>query len=105
MINSGFVLHCARHLAGRIVQETPDPKRQIERLYEHALARPATESEVRLMTEFLDSERKRLASEGRPRDRLALPAGCPAEMDAYAAAALVDACLAVLNASEFLYID
>ena len=105
MLNSGFVLLSARHLAGRIVSETRDEKKQIERLYEHAFSRPATANEIGLMTEFLRGERERLVSEARPRDHLALPVGYPAEMDAYAAAALVDACLAMLNANEFLYVD
>jgi len=34
-----------------------------------------------------------------------LPVPCPDTADADAAAALVDACLAVLNANEFIYVD
>jgi hypothetical protein len=36
---------------------------------------------------------------------LALPVGYSEEDDPYAGAALVDACLALLNSNEFLYID
>ena len=45
------------------------------------------------------------AAEARPRDELALPPDLPDTTDPYAAAALVDACLAIFNANEFVYID
>jgi hypothetical protein len=85
--------------------ESTEPAQQIQSLYLHALSRRPTDKEVAALTRFLAEQRERLASEGRPRQKLALPAGCPASADPYNAAALVDACLAVMNANEFLYVD
>jgi len=115
LFNSEFSLLAARHLAGRALgkQETgqepgsssQEPAQQIERLYLLALSRRPTEQETATLNKFLTDERERLAAEARPRDKLALPAGFPDSADPYAAAALVDACLALLNGSEFLYVD
>jgi hypothetical protein len=58
-----------------------------------------------MLEKFLTAQRLRLASESRPREELALPSPCPDSSDAYSAAALVDACVAVLNANEFIYVD
>ena len=54
---------------------------------------------------FLTNQQKRLAAEGRDKKELALPEMPRDPIDPYAAAALVDVCLAVLNASEFVYLD
>ncbi len=118
LFNSEFSLLAARHLAGRIVrgQETGDrgqesgdrgqgTEAQVQQLYSLALSRNATKHEVQTLTRFLKEQRERLAREARPRDELALPVDCPAGVDPYAAAALVDACLAIFNTNEFLYVD
>jgi hypothetical protein len=116
LFNSEFSLLAARHLAGRILndqepknQRTDEPKHggagQIERLYRIALSRQPTASETATLAQFVIQQRDRLAAEGRPREQLSLPANCPDSADPYAAAALVDACLAVLNSNEFIYID
>ena len=119
LLNSEFSLLAARHLAGRIIEgqesknqdsKNPEPKdqqpiEQIVRLYLLALSRRPAEQEIAGMTKFLADQRHRVAAEARPREDLALPIGCPEAADPYAAAALVDACLALINASEFLYVD
>ncbi len=69
------------------------------------LARQPTASEAATLVKFLSDQRQRLAAESRPREELALPIDCPDGTDPFAAAALVDACLAIFNASEFLYVD
>jgi hypothetical protein len=107
-MNSEFSLLAARHLAARIRgQGTEDREQgqQIEQLYLLVLSRRPTEAESAKMTEFLIEQRDRLATEARPRGELALPIGCPDSADPHAAAALVDACLAMLNSSEFVYVD
>jgi hypothetical protein len=105
LFNSELSLLVARHLAGRILRESSEPSRQIELLYLHTLSRRPTEKEAATLGTFLSEQRQHLASEGRPREKLALPDVCPQDTDSYAAAALVDACLAMLNANEFLYAD
>jgi uncharacterized protein DUF1553/uncharacterized protein DUF1549 len=113
LFNSEFSLLAARHLAARMLN-TEEPKNQradnqtaeqIERLYLIALSRRPTRAETSTLETFLAKQRRRLAAEARPRDELALPVNCHDAADPYAAAALVDACLAVVNASEFIYVD
>jgi hypothetical protein len=69
------------------------------------LSRRPSEREAQTLARFLAVEHQRLAAEGRPAAELALPTGLADGDDPYAAAALVDACLALLNVSEFLYVD
>jgi hypothetical protein len=66
--------------------------------------REATKREVQLMETFLTDQTELLRSEARNVEELALPIGTEAD-DPYAAAALVDLCLALFNASEFVTID
>jgi hypothetical protein len=105
LFNSEFSLLAARHLASRVMGESSETPQQIESLYLHALSRRPSEREVAVLHKFLVEQRQSLAKEGRPRDQLALPADCPRDATPYAAAALVDAALAIFNANEFLYVD
>jgi hypothetical protein len=112
LLNSEFSLLAARHLAGRVRGEKTEDRSQrtvvggqIERLYLLTLSRRPSEREAQTLARFLAVEHQRLAAEGRPAAELALPTGLADGDDPYAAAALVDACLALLNVSEFLYVD
>ena len=105
MLNSEFSLLAARHLAARVLQNAPDPARQLEVLYLQALSRMPTTDESQRMQDFLAVQSKQIAAESRPREQLALPPALPESVDAATAAALVDAALALLNSSEFLYVD
>jgi hypothetical protein len=105
LFNSEFSLLVARHLAGRVLRETVDSAGQVEALYLLTLSRKPTVKEEATLAAFLSQQRERLAREGRPREKLALPTPCSDDADPYTAAAMVDACLAILNANEFLYVD
>jgi hypothetical protein len=105
LFNSELSLLAARHLAGRVLIDSSDLQHRIESIYLHALSRSPTEKEVATLATFLTEQRRRLETAGRPREELALPMGCSPDVEPYSAAALVDACLAVLNANEFLYVD
>lgn len=105
LFNSEFSLLTGRRLAGRILSQSVDPACQVDLLYLHAFSRRPTSEEAQVLQAFLGKQRKQIAAASRPRERLALPDPCPAEVDPAAAAALVDACLALLNSSEFLYVD
>jgi hypothetical protein len=105
LFNSEFSLLAARRLAGRILAETDDRASQIDLLYQQTLSRSPRPGELTTLTIFLEEQQARIARERRPRDQLALPPDLPHEADSAAAAALVDACLALLNTSEFLYVD
>jgi hypothetical protein len=105
LFNSEFSLLAARHFAGRVMNDATETPQQIERLYTMAFSRRPTTAETARVEKFLTAQRDRLAAEARPRDQLALPINRPDLADPYAAAAFVDACLAVLNSNEYIYID
>jgi hypothetical protein len=109
LLNSEFSLLAARHLAGRILKsqepKNQEPKSLAESLYLLTLSRRPSAEETAAMTKFLADQREQLAAEARLSGGLALPIGCSDSADPHAAAALVDACLALFNASEFLYVD
>jgi len=106
--NSEFSLQAACGLAGRLWQAHPtDEAMRIERLYRTVLGRSASADEQAEAGAFLSAQQKLLASESRELASLALPESF-AEQDlptCYRVAALVDLCLALLNSSEFLYVD
>ncbi|MCB1120424.1 MAG: DUF1549 domain-containing protein [Verrucomicrobiae bacterium] len=55
MMNSPFVIHQARHLAGRLEAEAgSDPQAKIERCYEILFQRPASPEEVQAGIEFIE---------------------------------------------------
>jgi hypothetical protein len=105
MLNSEFSLLAAQHLAGRILTESNTAERQVELLYLYAYSRPPTPWEAQRLEAFLTTERQQIAAASRRREQLALPPALPAGADPAAAAVLVEAALALLNASEFLYVD
>jgi uncharacterized protein DUF1553/uncharacterized protein DUF1549 len=107
MVNSEFVLHCAQHLAGRAEsrgQRSESREQQVRWLVRQVYNRKATTQEVELLQQFLTRQADLLRKEGRDPGTLALPVGGHVD-DPYAAAALVDLCLALFNASEFVTID
>jgi Protein of unknown function (DUF1553)/Protein of unknown function (DUF1549) len=105
LFNSELSLQVARHLAGRILDETSSVDRQVDSLFRLAYARPPTGMESREIVRFLTSESERIARDGRSEKQLTLPVCSAPITDVRAAAALVEACLAVLNSSEMLYVD
>ncbi len=105
LLNSALSLRAAQHLAGQVVNESQDSAAQVEQLYRRAFARHPTADESQRLLRFITAEHAYLANENRAHDQLALPKGSEAMDDPHAAAAIVEACLAVLNASEMLYVD
>jgi hypothetical protein len=81
-----------------------NPRDQIEAAYLRAFNRPATTDEVRASEEFLDAQTRRVQAQSREAAELALPEGIVSD-DPAASAALVDLCLALFNANEFIYLD
>ncbi len=106
MLNSELVLQMSQKLAGCVWdEEALSAREQVTAVFLRALSRAPTEQELDEMVEFLQRQKKLLASESREPEALSLP-HCEREItDPYAAAALTDLCLAVLNSSEFVYVD
>jgi hypothetical protein len=106
--NSEFSLDCARWLAGAVAEATSSDEadaRAIRQAYLRVFNRPATADEVHRGRGFLARQVAKLRAEGRAAEDLALPFDGPRFDDRFAAAALVDFCLALLNANEFLYVE
>jgi hypothetical protein len=105
LLNSEFSLRAARHLAGTVVRTHRGRAReQIEAAYLRVFNRPATADEVRAGEEFLDSQTKRVRAQSRKLNEFIVPEGIGSN-DPAASAALVDLCLVLFNANEFIYLD
>ncbi len=106
LLNSAFSLDAAQRLAGSLLA-THDvvDEQSIAAAFRRALSRPPRDEELATLVDFVNRQTLQLKQESRPREQLALPLPCPAEIDPYAAAALTDVCLALFNSNEFIYID
>jgi hypothetical protein len=108
LLNSAITLDAARRLAGRVWEQAAgDLHQQAQLASTLAFSRVLEEDELRDLTEFLKRQQVLLSESGRPPSDLALPITHEpiADEDSALGAALTDLCLALLNASEFLYID
>ncbi|MBS0203050.1 MAG: DUF1553 domain-containing protein [Planctomycetes bacterium] len=105
LLNSEFSLRAAQHLAGAVLAAGDTPAQQIDELFLRAFARRPTPEESHQVQQFIVTESDRLKQERHRPGQLALPRGSVEVEDSCQAAALVEACLAVLNASEALYVD
>ena len=86
MLNSDFMRTQAAALAGRV--EKADPDERVDRLFRLLFGRHATDEERSRCATFLEDQATRL----------------PANADR-SHAVLVELCLTLLNANEFLYVD
>ncbi len=106
LLNSALALDAAQRLAGSTLVEHPDiDAAAIGTIFQRVFSRQPHDAEVSLFVSFLEQQTQALRSESRPPAALSLPLPCPTAADTYAAAALTDLCLALLNTNEFLYID
>jgi hypothetical protein len=108
LLNSEFSLAAARDLAGfvwRRVGAGPEP--QVGLCYRRLLGREPTPREQAAGAEFLRRQAKRIQAEGRGRESLVVAADLArgGRGDEFAAAALVDYCLGLMNLNEFVYVD
>ena len=106
MLNSDVVLDAARRLAGSLLEQAGHNRdEQIRLLVSRLLGRHATEADVERLSGFLDQQELLVRAENRDPGSLATAIGQHTAESPQRSAALVDLCLAMLNASEFLYID
>lgn len=105
LLNSEFSLESARHLAGVVLRSGAESAgEQVEAAYVRTLSRWPTAQESERGAQFLADQAARLRRDERAADRLTRPSG-EVPVDPFQAAALVDFCLALLNANEFVYVD
>ncbi|WP_417388988.1 DUF1549 and DUF1553 domain-containing protein [Gimesia sp.] len=106
MLNSESSLKCAQELAGLIWDRAGETEeQQVTFLFRRALGRTPTEAELLELTRFLKTQQQMLVREQRSTEQLLLPLSVTPVKDVWAGAALTDLCLAILNTSEFLYVD
>lgn len=105
LLNSPFSLRIAQHLATRIQSETDAPDQQVRLLFLRAFSRPPSTAESQQLLQFLTQERDQLRSDRHASGGVAPQPGIPPAQDPATSAAFVEACLAILNASELVYID
>ncbi|HVX64858.1 MAG TPA: DUF1549 and DUF1553 domain-containing protein [Pirellulales bacterium] len=106
LLNSDFALQQARRLAGYLYARAGnDQDAQITLCYLRVLSRSPTAKELADAREFLTAGAQRLQAENRSPDELALPEPRSADADFCQSAALVQFCLAMFNANEFVYVD
>jgi hypothetical protein len=106
LLNSEFSLEQSRRMAGYLLSSAgSDAEAQIALCYRRVLSRAPTPDEAGAARELLAGEANRLREEGRAAEQLALPRPLVEGVDPYQAAALVEFCLAMFNANEFVYVD
>jgi hypothetical protein len=95
LFNSEFSLDCARALAATLAKENASSaSAQIRGAYVRILSREPNAEEIRLAGQFLTRQVELLKNEKRGEGTVS-----------DTAAALADFCLALFNASEFVYVD
>jgi hypothetical protein len=103
MLNSAQTLNAARRLASVGLQAADgDPSRAIQEILLRCYGREIDPSEQELLAEFV---RDQVALIESGEQDLALPVPDPENVRAPVSAALVDVCLGLLNANEFIYVD
>ncbi len=109
LLNSEFALDQARRLAGRVLNdycECEGEEARVRVIYELAFGRLPDPGEAAAAVTFLEQQAATITEHGGAAKKDLLPIPEPlAAMDLEHAAAYVDLCHALLNSSEFLFVD
>lgn len=106
LLNSELSLDLSRRLADRVSAAEPAClANQIRLAVRCAFGRLPTDQELETFQKFCQDQSTLLREEAGPGISLAGPMPASANIHSYDAAALSDLCLALWNASEFLYVD
>jgi hypothetical protein len=104
LLNSEFSLDAARRLASSVLREADDdPDRSIRRIFRRTLGRSPTDEELADTRAFFAARLSRERAGDIADATLPLPA--QDHSDQRHAAAMVDFCVAMLNCSEFVYLE
>jgi len=105
LLNSEFMLEQARRWGGALLTWHPEGGSElIAAAYREAYGRPASVDEIAAAEAFVAEQARRIEAAGTFGPAL-LPDPAPTEMAPATAAAIVDLCHAILNSTEFLYVD
>src|SRR5262249_3838062 len=107
LMNSEFMLRQSQALAERLFREAGGggERAMIGRLYGLAIARKPRADELRITRDFLKGQAAVIQGRLARGEAVSKPQGAPKAMDAAAAAAWVDLCLATMNLNEFVYLN
>jgi hypothetical protein len=106
LLNSEFSLDVAKKLAGQILLSSEGkPESAIEPLFLRVYARRPAAGERAVVEKFLVEQAARIVAEKRSAEKLTMPQPPVNQLRPEEAAAFVDLCLALLNTSEFVYVD
>jgi len=106
LLNSPLTLLAARHLSGRtLVAAEKTFEGRLTLLFQNALGRAPLPDELQRCRQFHHKHVAAIREKGRSPKSLALPIPLPDSTTPEEAAAWTDFALAVLNLSEFIYID
>lgn len=107
LLNSELVLEYAQSLAGRLLLAGPhaDARPVIEGGYRLAFGREPDEPEIDRATQFLAQQQALAESRRAAGEPVLVPRNFPRFLDPARGAAVVDFAHALLNSSEFLYVD
>ncbi len=106
MLNGPFMHEQSKALATRLLRLCgSDTEALIERAYSLALGRPPQARERQLARAFLMSQEAFLRKQLDATQSLAVSSHAPMHTDRAKAAAVVDFCLALMNCSEFTYVN
>ena len=104
MLNSDLTLDWARHLAARVLEQSPTGlDAQIDTAFRLTCSRPAKPHELETIKHFFTAHREVLEERLKNDEPLALPKGLTDATDPVHAATLVDFCHTVMNSNEFVY--
>jgi hypothetical protein len=95
----------AAHWAGRLLAESFDDESFTRRAWLEAYSRQPTREELAAAREFLAAQAERIYAGEANVPTASQPLPCPPCLEPHRAAAYVDLCHALLNTSEFLFVD
>jgi hypothetical protein len=95
----------AAHWAGRLLDPTIDDSEFVRRAWLEAYSRSPTSEELTAARDFLSAQAERIYSEEIDIPTSSQPQPCPSCLEPHKAAAYVDLCHALLNSTEFLFVD
>jgi hypothetical protein len=91
--------------AGRLLHESPDDAQFIRRAWLEAYSRSPTDDELTAARQFLASQAEQIYATETNIPTSSQPQPCPSCLEPHKAAAYVDLCHALMNSTEFLFVD
>src|SRR5262249_2998221 len=95
----------ATYWAGRLLTETADDRQFVRRAWLEAYSREPSSDELATAQQFLSAQAERIYSEESNVPTSSQPQPCPSCLEPHKGATYVDLCHALMNSTEFLFVD